>query len=86
MTSPTWYDVLDVSPEVANARRRARGGARELFEDDGLQARLASAYRNAELLVPGDRLVHVDGNGDTNEVAKAVARALAPFVEPPGSE
>jgi dTMP kinase len=72
--------VLDVSPEVADARRRARGGAAELFDDAELQARLAAAYLRAEDLVPGDRLVHVDGDGDPDAVAKALEEALAPFV------
>jgi dTMP kinase len=72
--------VLDVSPDVADARRRARGGAAELFDDAELQARLAAAYRRAEDLVPGDRLVHVDGDGDADAVAKALEEALAPFV------
>jgi dTMP kinase len=74
--------VLDVSPKVADQRRRARGGARELFDDADLQARLARAYREAESLVVGDRVVHVDGDGDADAVAKAVIQALAPFVEP----
>jgi dTMP kinase len=72
--------VLDVSPEVADARRRARGGAAELFDDAELQARLAAAYLRAEDLVPGDRLVHVDGDGDADSVAKALEEVLAPFV------
>lgn len=72
--------VLDVSPNVAAARRRARGGAAELFDDAELQARLARAYRRAEDLVPGDRVVHVDGDGDPEAVARAVAEALEPIV------
>jgi dTMP kinase len=73
--------VLDVSPAVADHRRRVRGGMLELFDDADLQARLAQAYRGAEALVPGDRVVHVDGDGTPDEVAGAVAAALAPFVE-----
>jgi dTMP kinase len=74
--------VLDVSPDVAAARRRARGGPAELFDDAELQARLANAYRNAEQLVPGDRVIHVDGDGDADAVAHALQVALAPFVDP----
>ena len=73
--------VLDVSPKVADQRRRARGGARELFDDADLQARLARAYREAESLVPGDRVVHVDGDGTADQVTAAVIQALTPFVE-----
>lgn len=73
--------VIDVAPELAEQRRRGRGGAQELFEQAELQARLAGAYRRAEQLVPGDRIVHVDGNGPIDEVTRAIAAALAPFVE-----
>lgn len=72
--------ILDVPAPVAAARRRARGGARELFEDLSLQTRLADAYRNAEALVPGDRVVHVDGGGSIDEVAAAIAAAVDPLV------
>ena len=74
--------VLDVSPKVADQRRRARGGARELFDDADLQARLTRAYREAESLVPGDRVIHIDGDGQPDQVAEAVAKALLPIVEP----
>ena len=73
--------VLDVSPEVAEARRRSRGGSAELYDDEGLQARLASAYRAAESLVPGDVVLHVDGDAPADEVTAAVVAALAPYVE-----
>jgi len=73
--------VLDVSPAVADQRRRARGGARELFDDADLQARLTRAYREAETLAPKDRVLHVDGDADPEQVAEQVALALAPYVE-----
>jgi dTMP kinase len=72
--------VLDVSPEVAASRRRTRGGAVEIYDDADLQARLADAYRRAEDLVPGDRLIHIDGDGDIDAVAAKIAEALEPFV------
>jgi dTMP kinase len=72
--------VLDVSPGVAAARRRARGGAVELFDDGDLQTRLAAAYLRAEELVPGDRVIHIDGDRDVDAVARSVADALDPFV------
>lgn len=80
-TRPDVTVVLDVSPEVAANRRRVRGGMEELFDDAGLQARLAKAYRGAEALVPNDRVVHIDGDGSPDEVAAAVVAALAPFVD-----
>jgi dTMP kinase len=73
--------VLDVSPQVAESRRRSRGGSAELYDDDGLQARLARAYREAEALVVGDTVVHVDGDRPVDEVAAAVVAALQPHVE-----
>src|SRR4051812_628652 len=36
--------VLDVSADVARARRLARAGAREMFDDDALQRHLATFY------------------------------------------
>jgi len=77
--------VIDVSPEVAAARRRARGGAEELLEAVELQALLARAYRRAEAFVPGDRLIHVDGDGSPDTVAEAVAAALDAFALPGAS-
>jgi dTMP kinase len=73
--------VLDVPPEVAAQRRRARGGAHELFDDAELQSRLTDAYRRAEELVPGDRVVHIDGSGDIGSIAAKVAATLDPLVE-----
>lgn len=61
--------VIDVPAEVAEERRRARGGVEELFEARELQARLATVYARAEQLVPGDRVLHVSGVGDSAEVA-----------------
>lgn len=74
--------VVDVSPNVAESRRRARGGAVEIYEEPELQARLADAYRRAEDLVPGDRVIHIDGDGDVDTIAAAIAAALDPFVSP----
>ena len=72
--------VLDVSPETASLRRRARGGPAEMFDEDSLQVRLCRAYKRAEAFVPGDRLIHVDGEGDPDAVAALVAAAIDPIV------
>lgn len=74
--------VLDVSPDVAAARRRARGGIAEMYDDGELQARLGAAYRRAEELVPGDRIIHIDGDQDPDAVSAALIEALQPFVSP----
>ena len=68
--------VLDVPAEMAQARRQARGQATELYEKEALQARLADIYAEAEALVPGDRLVHIDGSVPATEVEAAIARAV----------
>ncbi|NUO49554.1 MAG: dTMP kinase [Polyangiaceae bacterium] len=73
--------VVDVSPEVAAQRRQRRGGAEDLYEKVALQARLAKAYAHAEALVPGDKVVHVRGDGDIESVTDAMVAALAPWVE-----
>lgn len=70
--------VLDVPAEVAEERRQARGGTAEVFETRALQERLVAIYARAELLVPGDRVVHVSGVGDASEVS---ARVLASVME-----
>lgn len=72
--------VLDVSPDVAAARRAARGGDHELFDDADLQRRLAAAYLRAEDLIPGDRVIHIDGDRDAASVTAAITAAIEPFV------
>jgi len=68
--------VLDVSPEVAAERRRARGQSHELYEQAELQARLARIYARAEALVPGDRLLHIDAERPIDAVVAAVISAI----------
>ena len=53
----------------------------ELYEEVGLQARLAQLYREAEKLVPGDNIIHVDGDRELDQVAEAVENALAEYVD-----
>jgi len=68
--------VLDVRHEVAAERRKRRGGSAELYDDAELQARLARAYADAERLLPGDRIVHVDANVALDEVVAASIATL----------
>jgi dTMP kinase len=68
--------VIDVPAEVAEERRGQRGGAEEMFEARDLQVRLASVYRRAEELVPGDRLVHVSGEGNVEDVGSRILEAV----------
>jgi dTMP kinase len=73
--------VVDVPAELAKSRRAARGEAEELYETSALQSRLAAIYARAEELVPGDRVVHVDGAAPADVVQARMRRALAPYVE-----
>ncbi len=73
--------VVDVSPDVAAGRRRTRGQAIELYEVDELQRQLAALYAEAEDLVPGDCVIHIDGDRSVDEVAQRISDALASIVE-----
>jgi dTMP kinase len=68
--------VIDVPVEVAEERRRNRGGVEEMFESRDLQMRLCSVYREAETLVPLDRVVHVSGVGAASDVAAEILRKV----------
>lgn len=65
--------VLDCPLEVAESRRRMRARGVELYDATEVQRRLIAAYANAEALVPGDKLVHIDASREMDEVlAEAV--------------
>jgi dTMP kinase len=68
--------VIDVPVEVAEERRRSRGGVEEMFESRDLQTRLCAVYRDAEVLVPSDRVVHVTGVGAVSDVAASILNAV----------
>lgn len=68
--------VLDVPPEIAATRRKQRARAPELYEDDELQARLASFYGDIEKHFPSDTIVHVDGSAPLETVSAAVLAAV----------
>ena len=67
--------VLDVSPEVARARRLARDAARELFDDDELQRKLAAFYLDLDRYFPDEPIVHLDADRDLEAVARDVLAA-----------
>jgi dTMP kinase len=77
--------VINVPAEVAEERRRGRGGVEEMFEHRALQERLVPIYERAETLVPGDRVVHVSGVGPLEAVSARVLEAVleaAPALRP----
>lgn len=69
--------VLDVDPAVAAQRREERAYSIELYEENTLQKSLAQAYAKAEELVPGDNVVHIDGNPDEQTVHAAIVEAVS---------
>jgi dTMP kinase len=73
--------VLNVSAEVAEQRRAARGAPEELLETRELQRRLALAYASAEQLVPLHHVVHVDGEGTLEHVAERILEVVLPIVQ-----
>ena len=53
---------VHVSPAVAAQRRAARGGAKELFEEDALQRRIARQYEEAiRRREAQEKIVRIDG-------------------------
>jgi dTMP kinase len=60
--------VLDVSPETAAERRRHRGEAAQLYEQNEIQRALAAFYRDLKQHMPKDRIVVVDATGPVEAV------------------
>jgi dTMP kinase len=75
-TKPDLTIVIDVSPELAAARRGQRGDAPQLFESDDVQRRLAVVYANAERLVPEDRVVHISGDAPHDIVTARIVESI----------
>jgi dTMP kinase len=73
--------VLDVSPDQAAARRLARAGSRELFDDDDLQARLSAFYTQIDRHFPGEAIAHIAGDGGVDAVAAAIWARVSPLLE-----
>ena len=74
---------LEVDPKVASRRRASRGGEAELFEEDGLQRKVARQYLEAiRRRGRADRVVRVPGDRSVEEVTEialaAVRRGLSP--------
>ena len=71
--------LLDVPVEVAARRRAAAGRPTERYDADSVQARVARNYRELAASYP-DVLV-LDGTGDVETVAGAVAAAVDAVLE-----
>lgn len=64
--------VLDLAPEVAAARRAARGEAAQLYEQNEVQRALAVFYRDLAKHMPDDQIKVVDAAGTVDEVHRRV--------------
>lgn len=64
--------VLDLSPETAAERRRARGESPQLYEQNEVQRALAAFYRDLQKHMPDDRIAVIDASGSIDEVAARV--------------
>jgi dTMP kinase len=72
--------VVNVSPDLAERRRRSRTGKPDIYEVAELQRKLAALYRDAERLTPGDAIVHIDGDPSLEEVSASLRAVLDPLV------
>jgi dTMP kinase len=68
--------VIDVPVEVAEERRRSRGGLEEMFDARDLQARLCKVYADAQRLVPADRVTQINGVGTVSDVGASILHAV----------
>jgi dTMP kinase len=67
--------ALDVSPDVAAARRQARGEPLQLYEQNEVQRALAVFYKDLATHMKGDRVVIVPADGPVEEVHAQVVDA-----------
>lgn len=77
--------VLALDAGVALERRRARGGAEELFEIPELQERLAARYADAPRYLPSDRIVVLDAQQSPDDVEADILATIDQVLEASGS-
>ena len=65
--------VLDVPAEIAGKRRKQRGTAAELYEEEELQKKLVTFYAGVERYFPGDNIVHIKADRPIDDVANEIA-------------
>jgi dTMP kinase len=68
--------VFDVPAEIAEQRRKARGGPAELYETSELQRRLALGYARAGELLPGENVQRVRAEESLEQVQAQIERAV----------
>ena len=64
--------VLDVTPEVAAARRLSRNEVAQLYDQNEVQRALAAFYKNLAAHMPQDRVVVIDADGTVDAVHQRV--------------
>jgi dTMP kinase len=77
--------VLDVSAEVAAARRQVRGEPAQLYEQNEVQQALAVFYRDLEEHMRGDRVVILQADGSMDTVHAQVLAAFDSLPSGPSS-
>ncbi len=68
--------VLDVAPELAAARREARGEAAQLYEQNEVQRALSAFYKELARHMPNDNVVLIDASGSIEEVHERVVQTF----------
>jgi dTMP kinase len=74
---PDLMIVLDLPPEVADERRRVRGEAAQLYEQNEVLHALAAFYKDLAKHMPSDRVVVLDATGSIDEVHERVWQAYS---------
>ncbi len=67
--------ALDVTPDVAAARRQARGEPPQLYEQNEVQRALAAFYKNLAEHMKGDRVALIPADGPVEDVHAQVVLA-----------
>ena len=77
-TRPDLTIFVEVSIDIAEARRARRGGEAEIFEERALQTRVRDAYlaEVERLRAAGEPIVIIDGAPDADTVFSAVLAAV----------
>lgn len=74
--------VVEVSYRLAAERRKARGEADQLYDQNEVQKALAAFYAKLPEHLPNDRIVLVDGSGTIEETHAKVMAACRSALEP----
>lgn len=79
--APSLTVLLDLPPSIALARRQARGGPQEVFDDEELQRRVAAHY-SSMVANPGlaGPIEVVDGAADLHTVTDSIWTRLEPHL------